>query len=192
MASLSGKRVLIVEDDYLIASDLEESFRSIGAEVLGPVPTVEDAERVCAEADAAVLDINLRGSRVFPVADRLQAAAIPFVFYTAYADVEVPVRFRGIGQLRKPARPVDLVGLFRFAPPAEAGEVEDVVAILPKLRVFARLMLDDPGASDRLVEAALERALEEVDARDPHGSLDAWLVGIVDRVAREQGVRLLN
>ena len=89
-AKLTGKRVLVVEDEALVAMLVEDELRDAGAEVLGPAPTVDHALRLieAAAADggisAAVLDINLGGRHVAPVADRLAALGVPFLFATGY------------------------------------------------------------------------------------------------------------
>jgi DNA-binding response OmpR family regulator len=73
---LRGRRLFVAEDDYVIASDLVAELEHRGAEIIGPVGSVEDAQRVPAAEErvsAAVLDINLQGQRVYPVADALRA-----------------------------------------------------------------------------------------------------------------------
>ena len=92
-AKPEGKRVLVVEDEIAVAMLVEDELRGAGAEVLGPVPTVGDALRLveAAAADggisAAVLDINLDGRHVAPVADKLAALGVPFLFATGYGDL---------------------------------------------------------------------------------------------------------
>jgi DNA-binding response OmpR family regulator len=89
-AKLTGKRVLVVEDEILVSLLVEDELRGAGAEVMGPVPSVGDALRLIEEAaadggiNAAVLDINLDGKHVEPVADRLAALGVPFLFATGY------------------------------------------------------------------------------------------------------------
>lgn len=89
---LQGKRVLVVEDEALVSMLVEDELRDAGATVLGPAPSVDDALRLveAAAADgglsAAVLDINLGGRHVRPVADRLAALDVPFLFATGYGD----------------------------------------------------------------------------------------------------------
>ena len=91
-AKLEGKRILVVEDEVLVAMLVEDELRAVGAEVVGPVPTVDHALRLveAAAADgglsAAVLDINLNGQHVAPLADRLAALGVPFVFATGYGE----------------------------------------------------------------------------------------------------------
>jgi AmiR/NasT family two-component response regulator len=85
---LSGKRVLVVEDEALVAMLLEDELRDAGAEIVGPAASLGHALRLIdrAAADgglsAAVLDIDLDGRHVEPVADRLAALGVPFVFAT--------------------------------------------------------------------------------------------------------------
>jgi DNA-binding response OmpR family regulator len=89
---LTGKRVLVVEDEILVSMLVEDELRHAGATVLGPAPSVGDALRLveAAAADggisAAVLDINLDGKHVASVADRLAALGVPFLFATGYGE----------------------------------------------------------------------------------------------------------
>jgi DNA-binding response OmpR family regulator len=91
-AGLAGKRVLVVEDEALVSMLLEDVLRDAGATVLGPAPSVDDALRAveAAAADggisAAVLDINLDGRHVSPVADKLAALGVPFLFATGHGE----------------------------------------------------------------------------------------------------------
>ena len=108
MKALANRRVLLVEDDYFIVSDLACSFEAGGAEVVGPAATLADGLTLLAETrdlDAAVLDINLRGEMVFPLADALAARGIPFVFATGYDRAMVPPRYADITHCEKPVEP---------------------------------------------------------------------------------------
>ena len=76
---LAGRRVLLVEDDFFVVEDMRLEFEAIGASVIGPAATVDDALRLVAATDrldAAVLDVNLRGAMVYPVADALTAPTL--------------------------------------------------------------------------------------------------------------------
>lgn len=87
---VAGRRVLVVEDDYLLASDLAAMLRRAGAEVIGPFATVRDALRALNEApDVATLDVQLREEASFPIADELARRGVPFVFATGTAS-EIP------------------------------------------------------------------------------------------------------
>ena len=89
---LQGRRVLVVEDEALIGMLLEDELLRAGAEVVGPACSVKEAleliNQMAADGglSAAVLDINLEGETVSPVADRLAALSVPFVFATGYGE----------------------------------------------------------------------------------------------------------
>jgi DNA-binding response OmpR family regulator len=104
---LRGARILIVEDEYYIADDMAAALRSRGAEVLGPVGTVEEAFAIVAGGglDCAILDMNLRGDMAYPVADRLSEAGIPFVIATGYNSASLPERFSHLPRVEKPVDP---------------------------------------------------------------------------------------
>jgi CheY-like chemotaxis protein len=75
LPALHGRRILVVEDEYMVAEDLRVELESMGAEVLGPVPSVARALALLArtsEIDAAILDVNLGSEMVFPVAEALR------------------------------------------------------------------------------------------------------------------------
>ena len=104
-ASLRDCRILVVEDEYLIAYDMQQGLQEAGAIVLGPVPSVEEALELLRgepDVDGAVLDINLAGEKVFPVADALAARGIRFVFATGYDASAVPPAYRHITRYDKP------------------------------------------------------------------------------------------
>jgi CheY-like chemotaxis protein len=102
---LQGLRILVVEDEYFLADDVRDALTDAGAEVLGPVPSIEDATALIeqeAHIDAAVLDVNLRGDMVFPVADALRARGVPFAFATGYDRWALPERFADAVRVEKP------------------------------------------------------------------------------------------
>jgi CheY-like chemotaxis protein len=112
--ALSGRRVLVVEDEYFLADDLAQALRKLGAEILGPVPTRDSALALLsseASVDVAVLDINLKGQAVFPVADALIARGVPFVFATGYDQSAVPEAYRDVPRWEKPFDPRRLAKL---------------------------------------------------------------------------------
>jgi CheY-like chemotaxis protein len=90
--TLHGRRVLVVEDEALVAMLMEDGLVDAGAEVVGPAGSVDEAlgliEQVTCDGglNAAVLDMNLEGATVLPVADRLAALGVPFVFATGYGE----------------------------------------------------------------------------------------------------------
>lgn len=86
-APLKGLRVLVVEDELVIAMELEGLLKQLGCIVLDPAPSIRRALRLLSRErpDAAVLDVNLQGKRVTPVAEALQEQDVPFVLVTGYA-----------------------------------------------------------------------------------------------------------
>ena len=89
---LEGARLLIVEDEPLIAIELQDLLEQRGAAVLGPTPSVQTALAAIESdrPDAALLDVNLRGVRSTPVASVLLAASIPFLLVTGYSRSQLP------------------------------------------------------------------------------------------------------
>jgi len=104
MANLAGRRVLVVEDEYFIAQDLQRGLEEAGAEVIGPVADPHAALDLIARQplDFAVLDINLMGGINFSVATELTARKIPFLFATGYEPTTLPPQFQQVGLWRKP------------------------------------------------------------------------------------------
>lgn len=114
---LAGRRVLLVEDEYFIADEMACSFEASGAEVVGPVGSVQSALDLIAEAerlDGAVLDVNLRGDKSYPVADSLLARGVPFVFATGYDAISIPARYAHVTRCEKPVDP-EKIGKALFA-----------------------------------------------------------------------------
>ena len=87
-------RVLVVEDDALVAFDLEVLLKAAGYSVVGPVGRLEEAVAMASEGlfDVALLDIHLRGEEVYPVADILTGRGIPFMFLSGYGEGDLPAR----------------------------------------------------------------------------------------------------
>lgn len=90
--SLEGKQVLVVEDELLIALLIVDMLAEEGCGVVGPFSTVESALDAAQTErfDLALLDVNLAGEKVFPVAEALSARKIPFMFLTGYGDTAIP------------------------------------------------------------------------------------------------------
>lgn len=101
---LQDCRILVVEDEYMLAEELQNELGASGAFVLGPVGTIEDAiSLITSEShiDGAVLDVNLSGDWVFPAADLLIDRGVPFVFTTGYDALSLPTRFEHIARCEK-------------------------------------------------------------------------------------------
>ena len=110
--SLRGCAILVVEDEYLLADDLCSALANSDAIIVGPVATVDQAialVRGTERLNGAVLDVNLRGEPVFPVADELAARQVPFVFSTGYDATAIPERFQHVPRCEKPLNMFQLV-----------------------------------------------------------------------------------
>jgi DNA-binding response OmpR family regulator len=104
MAELAGRRILLVEDEYMLASDLAEFLERHGTSVVGPVGSVSEALALvdATPIDAAVLDVNLRDERVYPVADVLIGRGVPIVFATGYDELLLQRPYLGLPRCQKP------------------------------------------------------------------------------------------
>jgi CheY-like chemotaxis protein len=104
--SAHHRRILIAEDEYVLARDLRCELEKMDVLVVGPAPTVPLALRLLAATpilDGAVLDLDLQGEPSFRVADALRARNIPFVFTTRHEVSILPAPYRDVRRFRKPA-----------------------------------------------------------------------------------------
>lgn len=108
---LTGDRVLLVEDEYFLADDLRRALEGCGAEVVGPVPSLDKALPLAENESltCAVLDINLRGESGLRIAEALQRRSVPFVYATGYSRTSVPEALEGAAHLEKPFRMQELL-----------------------------------------------------------------------------------
>ncbi len=98
-------RVLVAEDNYVIAEDLRAGLDAAGVDVLGPVPDLQGAVDLLAREpalDAAILDVSLGRELVYPLADALGAQGIPFIFATGREASEVPAAYAEVPRCEKP------------------------------------------------------------------------------------------
>ena len=117
-SALRGCRLLVVEDDYLIADELQSELIGAGAEVIGPVSSVAKALQVIgadAALDGAVLDVNLGGEMVFPLVDVLRERGIPAMFMTGYDERAIPAAYADVPLCTKPAGARQVVRALRLA-----------------------------------------------------------------------------
>lgn len=102
---LSGKAVLVVEDEYFLAKEMADAVRQAGGSVLGPVPDVAGATAILGERmpDAAILDIHLGEENSFALAATLKARGVPMIFVSGYDEWFLPEELRSVPICRKPA-----------------------------------------------------------------------------------------
>jgi CheY-like chemotaxis protein len=104
-APLTGRRVLVVEDESLVAMLLETILEDMGCTPVGPAANIDDGLRMATDGerlDAALLDVNVAGRQVFPIAEALKARGVPFVFSTGYGEGGLPDEWRGQATIQKP------------------------------------------------------------------------------------------
>ncbi len=104
IGAVKAPRILVVEDDLLIAMDLVDELESAGIQVAGPARTVQDALRMieAQEIDAALLDVHLHDEDSYPIAAALQERGLPFAFLSGHAAGALPPEFSGHVVLQKP------------------------------------------------------------------------------------------
>lgn len=111
---LVGQRILVVEDDYLVALALSSALEDAGARVIGPISGAQEAMALIEEGreqfDVAILDVDLNGEKSYCVADALASRNIRFVFATGYGADAVDDRYRHYARCQKP---FDHQALFR-------------------------------------------------------------------------------
>lgn len=111
--ALQGLRVLVVEDEYLVALALVDDLEEAGAIVVGPAATVEGALALIAvhEIEVALLDIQLQATMCFPVADALTGKGVPFLFTTGFDVGVLPPEYAHAPTCEKPASPATVMAM---------------------------------------------------------------------------------
>ena len=109
-AKLAGLRVLVVEDEMMVSMLIEDMLTDLGCTVVGPAARLDEAIdlAMASDLDCAVLDVNLGGQPIFPLADLLRERGKPFAFATGYGDAGIRDVDRGTPVLQKPFREGDL------------------------------------------------------------------------------------
>jgi CheY-like chemotaxis protein len=110
---LSGRRVLVIEDEYFLADDIARALTALGARIVGPFGDLKEATDVLDRdvvIDVAVVDVNLRTEMVFPLARALRARNVPFVFTTGYDSGAIETEFQDV---RLWGKPLDIPGMAR-------------------------------------------------------------------------------
>ncbi len=129
--TLEGQRILVAEDEVLVGMMVHDMLVDLGFQVVGPVADLDGALAAVqsGELDAAVLDVNLGGELIYPVAQMLMTQGIPFVFVTGYDGDSIDERYATVPVLRKPIEPQHLRRLLACKPAEVEVEVEVEAAV---------------------------------------------------------------
>lgn len=102
--AVRGARVLVVEDEYVLADDIAKALTAAGAVTVGPVGYLGDAEALLDREtlDAAIIDINLHGEMATGLAERLRQQDLPCLIVSGYSEEALPESLRGLPRLEKP------------------------------------------------------------------------------------------
>ena len=101
---LNGRRILVIEDSPVVAPFTADVLAELGCTVVGPAPNMAAARELveAGEFDGALVDVHIRGERVFPLCEMLNARNVPFVFTSGYADWQMPEKWQDRPRLQKP------------------------------------------------------------------------------------------
>lgn len=116
--ALNGRRILVVEDEYVLALDLCELLAREGATIVGPVGCLQDALAMIESdhrVDIGVLDIKLHSDLVYPVAARLRQLGVPYLFVTGYGENHIDPAHQAVPHLHKPVRLSSILEAIRRA-----------------------------------------------------------------------------
>ena|SRR5690242_12763431 len=101
---LTGRRILVIEDSPVVGPFTADLLDDLGCEVVGPAPNLATARELIEEQefDAALVDLHIRGERVFGLCDMLEAKGVPFILTSGYADWQMPDKLRDRPRVQKP------------------------------------------------------------------------------------------
>ncbi len=114
-----GLRVLVAEDEALVSMLIEDMLADMGAVVVGPAANLDEAMALAIGdgIDIALLDVNLAGKPIFPIADVLRERGVPFIFASGYGEAGIIDGHRGATVLQKPFREADLARALQAVAP---------------------------------------------------------------------------
>ena len=124
--NMAGRRILVVEDETIIAMTIEDALHDLGCVVVGPVGKLDAALLLARDEalDAAVLDVTIRGGKVYPVAEELRARGVPFVLASGYGDWALPDSLQNMPRLTKPFTEHELEEQVRLLVAKTSGRTE--------------------------------------------------------------------
>ncbi len=166
---MEHQRVLVIEDEYVVAEAIERTLRRAGATVLGPVPSVDQAMALLDQGgriDGAVLDINLGEQKVYPVVDRLLARGVRCVFATGNDIADVPSNYKEIVRLEKPVEASSIIDALKKIDTTADGAVAKVSQHTSFLQLREQLIVQiavADGIHEPLLAARLYEAVNAID-----------------------------
>lgn len=186
-------QVLVLEDDYIVASHLARTLNKGMVRIVGPFADVDEGIRHVDFVDAAILDVRLGDDTALPVAECLLNQDKPFLFHSAYGQCDLPPRFRGVPHYAKPTSADRLLRCLHQGRTLRSQTAPlDPVAALPTLRLRARQHLADPVAADRLVESTLTAALGLSLPVATQATFERQMLDLLDDLFRVRGLDFLN
>lgn len=166
---MEDQRVLVIEDEYVVAEAIERTLRRAGAIVLGPVPSVDQAMALLdrgGRIDSAVLDINLGEQKVYPVVDRLLARGVHCVFSTGNDAADVPFTYQKIARLEKPVEASSIINALNKVDTTADSAVSNNTRHTSLLQLREQLTVQIDVADSIYEPLLAARLYEAVDAID--------------------------
>ena len=166
---MEDQRVLVIEDEYVVAEAIERTLRRAGAIVLGPVPSVDQAMALLdrgGRIDSAVLDINLGEQKVYPVVDRLLARGVHCVFSTGNDVADVPSTYQKIARLEKPVEASSMINALNKVDTTADSAVTNTTRHTSLLQLREQLTVQIDVADSIHEPLLAARLYEAVDAID--------------------------
>jgi len=166
---MEDQRVLVIEDEYVVAEAIERTLTRVGAIVLGPVPSVDQAMALLdrgGRIDSAVLDINLGEQKVYPVVDRLLARGVRCVFATGNDISDVPSNYKEIARLEKPVEASSIIDALKKIDTTPGGAVANIYQHTSLLELREQLIVQidvADGIHEPLLAARLYEAVNAID-----------------------------
>jgi DNA-binding NtrC family response regulator len=166
---MEDQRVLVIEDEYVVAEAIERTLKRAGATVLGPVPSVDQAMALLdrgGRIDSAVLDINLGEQKVYPVVDRLLARGVRCVFATGNDIADVPSNYKEIARLEKPVEASSIIDALTKIDTTPSGAVANTYQHTSLLDLREQLIVQidvADGVHEPLLAARLYEAVDAID-----------------------------
>ena len=166
---MESQRVLVIEDEYVVAEAIERMLTRAGAIVLGPVPSVDQAMALLdrgGRIDSAVLDINLGEQKVYPVVDRLLARGVHCIFATGNDIADVPSNYKEIARLEKPVEASSIIDALKKIDTTADGAIAKLTKHNSFLKLREQLIVEidvADGIHEPLLAARLYEAVDAID-----------------------------